>query len=238
MTKRNRKTKKQTRRNERGFTLVEVLVATFLFPVLFLSVYSLLNMANVISTTNDVFSRLNQNAVQTLRNISREIAQTSSVAIPNRIVITTDGSNNSMARFQIPVDWDADGDVVGVGINNPVEWGAYDEAGQSDTGGAQRADIQGRWANYRVVFDAASNQNQLIREVLDAALNPIPGTLRVIANNVSPVNGSFVVAPPVNNVIRMTLALRGTDAIGQNGSARVFADIPYANDTVLRTTAN
>jgi len=230
--KRNKTCKKQMKVNEKGFTLVEVLVATFLFPVLFLSVYSLLNMANVISTTNDVFARLNQSAVQTLRNISREIAQTSSVAIPNRLVITTDGVNNSVVRFQIPVDWDADGDVIGVGANNPVEWGVYDEAGQANTGGLQRADILGRWARYSVL------NGQLVRDVLDGALNPIAGSTQVIANNVSPANGSFVVTPPVNNTIRTTLVLRGTDSVGQGGSARIFADVPYANDTVLRTTAN
>lgn len=230
--KRNITQKKHTEANEKGFTLVEVLVAAFLFPVLFLSVYSLLNMANVISNTNDVFARLNQSAVQTLRNIDREIAQTSAVAAPNRIVITPDASNNSIVQFQIPVDWDVDGDVIGNGINNPLEWGVYDEAGQVDTSGAQRADILGRWARYSVV------NGQLMRDVLDGGGNPIAGFSRVIANNVSPANNSFLVTQPAANTIRTTLVLRGTDAIGQSGSARVFADVPFSNDTVLRTTAN
>src|SRR3989344_6614262 len=107
--------KSMLERTERGFTLVELLVATFLLPVLFLSLYFLLNMSHVILSTNDIFAQLNQSAIQTLRNVSREIAQTNPVATPVRLLITTDPNNNSVIRFQIPVDWDNDGDAVGNG---------------------------------------------------------------------------------------------------------------------------
>ena len=219
-------------RTERGFTLVELLVATFLLPVLFLSLYFLLNMSHVILSTNDIFAQLNQSAIQTLRNVSREIAQTNPVATPVRLVITTDANNNSVIRFQIPVDWDNDGDAVGNGVNNPVEWGAYDEAGQTNTSGILRPDILGRWVRYSVV------NGQLVREILDPALATVAGSLRVIANNISPAAGAFVVAAPVNSIVRTTLTLRGIDQRGQMGAARTFADVPFMNETLLRVSTN
>lgn len=220
--------------NEKGFTLVEVMVASFIFPILFFSVFSLLNMASMISHTNDVFAELNQSAVQTLRHISREIAQTGPAVTPPRLVITAGANGNSIVRFQIPVDWDLDGDIIGNGTNTPVEWGVYDEAGQSGlgAGNAARPDLLNRWAQYSV-----NNQNQLVREILDGGLATI-GVTQIVARNVSPAVGSFVVTPPATGVSRVTLTVRGTDSIGQSGSARVFADIPFSSDTLLRTQIN
>lgn len=222
--------------NEGGFTLMELMVVAFLFPVLFLSIYSLLNMANVISNTNDTFARLNQSAVQTLRNISREIAQTSSGTSPVHLNIATDPNNNSDVRFQIPVDWDNDRDVIGEGVNPQVEWGAYDQAGDArrDAGG----NPLNRWVRYHIVNDQATNTNQLFREVLDPNLNLVVGSSRVIANNVSPAAGSFVVTQPANNMVRMTVTLRGTDPVGQGGQARTFQDVPFTNETALRAAVN
>ena len=202
--------------NPRGFTLVELSVVLLIFPMLMISVFSVLDMANVIFHTNDVYSRLNQSAMQTLRYISREVGQTSPNLEPAHLNLARDGANNSIVRFQIPVDWDGDGDVVTAGFNPNVEWGIYDEVGRIQSGR-----LNG-WARYSVV------NNQLIREVLDAGQNPIANLRQVVANNVQ--NFSVVQA---QNILSMAVTLNGTDVIGQSGRQRTI-QASLTSDTTLR----
>ena len=213
-------------KNRLGFTLIEILFAIIILPILFMSLYSSLEASNVIFRTNGVFSGLNQNAMQTLRTISREVGQTSPNASPRHLTVVRDANNNSVVTFQIPVDCDNDGDVVaGEGascvqnLNNDkyVEWGAYDEAGQTQNGRLNA------WTRYSVV------NGQLLREVLDAGLNPIGGGLRrVVSNSVQ----SFNVTQNVE-VLNMTLNLRATDNVGQMGGARNF-QTTFTSQTILR----
>ena len=205
---------------ERGFTLVETMFVMLLFPLLFFSAYSVLTMANLIFNTNDIFSRLNQSAMQTLRFVSREIGQTSPNTSPSHLNISTDASNNSVVRFQIPVDWDNDGDAVS-GSSNPVtEWGAYDMAGQTQDGKLND------WVRYSV------SNNQLIREVLDAGLTPIQGLSTVVANNAQ----TFTLTQN-QNVVTLNMTLKASDQIGQSGKKRDFQS-SFSTTTVLRNAVN
>ncbi len=207
--------------NPQGFTLIELAFVLVIFPTLMISIFSVLDMANVIFHTNDVYSRLNQSAMQTLRSISREIGQTNPNPTPPHLNITRDAGNNSIVAFQIPVDWDNDGDVITAGVNPNVEWGAYDEVGRFQSGR-----LNG-WTRYSVV------SSQLIREViqaLDAGQNPV--MRRVIANNVQNFN-----AVQTQNILSMTLTLSGTDTIGQAGRQRTI-QTTFASDTVLRNAVN
>ncbi len=212
-------------KNQKGFTLIEILFAMIILPILFMSLYSSLEASNVIFRTNGVFSGLNQNAMQTLRTISREVGQTSPNVSPRHLTVVQDANNNSIVTFQIPVDCDNDGDVVDDEGNScvqdanndkDVEWGAYDEAGQTQNGRLNA------WARYSVV------NGQLLREVLDAGLNPIGGLRRVVSNSVQ----SFNVTQNVE-VLNMTLNLRATDNVGQMGGARNF-QTTFTSQTVLR----
>ena len=200
-----------------GFTLVEVLFAIVIIPILFLSIYGVLHSANIVFQTNNVFSRLNQNAMQSLRYISREIGQTSPNVSPSHLTIVPDGAN-SMVTFQIPVDRDNDGDVVDNQDN--VEWGAYREAGQVQNG------LLGSWTRYRVVG------TQLRRQVLNGALAPMAGLDRVVANDVQ----SFTVVQNLSN-LRMTLTLQGTDNVGQSGGTRTLTST-FTSETTLRNAVN
>ena len=206
--------------DSRGFTLVELAFVIVIFPTLMLSVFSVLNMANVIFQTNNIYSSLNQSAMQTLRYISREIGQTSPNLQPAHLNIAVGAANNSVVRFQIPVDWDNDGDVVTAGFNPNVEWGVYDEVGR-----IQNGRLNG-WVRYSVA------NNQLIREVLDAAQNPIANLRQVVANNVQNFN-----AAQAQNILSMTLTLSGTDTIGQSGTQRVI-QTTFTSNTILRNAVN
>ena len=208
------------RANQNGFTLVEVTIVSVLLSLLLISFYTVLEMAYIIFRTDNVYQDLNNSAMQTLRYISREIGESSPVQTPSHMNITTDGNNNSVVRFQIPVDWDNDGDVIQDNTSDVTEWGAYDQLAQYNTGRL------GGWIRYSVV------NNQLKRDVLDAVFNPVGGLSRVVANNVQ----NFTVAQS-QNILSMNLTLQKVDVIGQQGRARTIQST-FANQTLLRNAVD
>ena len=207
-------------KDQKGFTLIELMCVVALMPMLFFSMYSTLTMANVIFQTDDNYSRVNQSALQILRNVNREIGQTSPNLAPSHLSITADLNGNSIVRFQIPVDWDNDGDADTGGLNPQAEWGTYDLIGQRQSGR-----LSG-WARYTVT------NNQLIRDVLDGSFNPVSGLSQVIANNVQ----QFRITQN-QNALTMNLTMQGTDNIGQGGRTRNFQSTLSTN-TILRNAVN
>ncbi len=208
----------RTMQGERGFTLVELMMLTILMPFLAFSIYSIMTMASTVLRTTDTYARLNQGAMQTLRYISREIGQSSPNMSPSHLSITT-VSGNSVVRFQIPVDWDNDGDVVTASSNPSVEWGAYDEANQKVSGRLNA------WVRYSV------SSNQLIREVLDSSLNPISGLSRVVASNVQ----TFTVTQSINT-LSMNITLQNNANV-QGGTMRTF-QTAFNSNTLLRNAVS
>ncbi len=216
----NLQKKKGNRNGERGFTLVELLFTVLLLPLLCLSIYLVLTMANTIFHTNNIYSQLNQSVMQSLRSIDLEIGQTSPNASPSHLSVTTDLNNNSVVTFQIPVDWDNDGDADTGGLNPQVEWGAYDQLGQKQSGRL------GAWIRYSVTG------SQLFRVVLNSGQVPIAGLSRIVANSIQ----QFRVSQN-QNVLTMTLTLQATDAIGQAGRSRTIHG-PLSSNTILRNAVN
>jgi prepilin-type N-terminal cleavage/methylation domain-containing protein len=217
-------------KSERGLSLVELMMVVAIMPILFFSLYSLIATSGVIFRTNDVYSQLNQNSMQTLRYIAREVGQSSSDGV--RLIINGGGNNDSV-RFQIPVDWDADGDIVQINTNDTVEWGAYDDVGAiPQDPNNPRADLLGRWIQYAVIQDPTNaNNNQLVRDVLDVNLLSFPNLRRIVANGVVVPNG-FTITQNQNS-LTMTITLTADDAVGQDGVARTV-QATFTNSTTLR----
>ena len=197
-----------------------------LFPMLMLSVYSVLDMSSSIFRTNGIYSELNEGAMQSLRYISREIGQTSPLVNPSHLTIAAGAGGNNLVTFQIPVDWDNDGDAVTAALNPAVEWGAYDQIGQTQNGRL------GGWIRYTVV------NNQLLRQVLDAGLNPIGGLQQVVANNVQNNAGAGFTAVLNQRTLSMTLTLQRTDRIGQKGVQQRVLQSTFTSATILRNSVN
>ena len=234
---------------EKGFTMMELMIVVALMPMLFFALYSTFTMANVVLQTDDVYSRVNQSAIQIVRNINREVGQTSPNLLPLHLSITVDGNNNNVMRFQVPVDSDGDGDVTNGAANPAVEWGATDQAPgvvQTSLGQTQLtlAPRLGAWIQYTVVVtvvNANLTTRQLVRDVLDSALVLVPGTRQIIASNVAPTTGANVPgfrAARVLNTLTTTLTLRATDTIGQGGAARTLGDTTFTSSTILRNAVN
>lgn len=205
---------------EKGFTLVELLFVLLLLPLLFLSIYMVIDMANVIFRTSGGYSQLNHSAMQTLRYVAREIGQTSPLALPSHLSIALDGAGNNVVTFQIPVDWDNDGDAVTGSMNPAAEWGAYNDVGQTQSGNLDF------WAQYQVV------NNQLMRRVLDQSQNLVAGSERIVANNIQ----AFLVNQ-TGDELSITVILSVTDNLGQAGAPRTLSST-FTSRTLLRNAVN
>lgn len=203
-----------------GYTLVEATFVAALFPLLMFSLISVFATANVIFQTSNVYADLNQGIMQTLRHIGREIGQSSPLVQPSHLDISTDPDGNSVIRFQIPVDWDNDGDVTSGDLNPIVEWGAYSDVGHSSNG------FLGAWTRYSII------NNQLVREVLDSNLIPMPKESRIVANDIQ----SFR-ATRSQNVLTLSVTALANDTIGQEGQQRPF-QMTWTTQTVLRNAVN
>lgn len=202
--------------SQRGFSLLELVMVVGLMSVVLLGMFSVTAMCQSIFSNTTTYGQLTHNAMQTLRFVSREIGQTSPNDTPSHLQIAAD---NASVCFQIPVDWDNDGDIVTNAVNPAVEWGSYAEAGQTQ-GGTLNA-----WTCYAV------NQNRLMRTVTTAGGGVV--SQRAVSNNVQ----TFTVQRVNNDRLQMTLVSQLNDTAGQGGNARGFTST-FTSTTLLRNAVN
>jgi len=204
--------------NEKGFTLLELMFVVGLMSIVLLGMFSVTAMCQSIFYNTGTYGQLTQNAMQSLRTVSREIGQTSPTLNPQRLNITADGNGNNVACFQMPVDWDNDGDVVTGTLNPQIEWGAYPDAGQTQNGSLNA------WTCYMVT------NNQLIRQM---SVGGAVTSNRVLSNDIL----TFQVQQLNTDRLRMTLTSRALDTRGQGGAARTFTST-FTSTTLLRNAVS
>lgn len=204
--------------NQKGFTLVELMFVGFLLPLVGMAIFLLLDSSLDIFHYNNVYSKLNEGAMQTFRSLSRELGQTSSLSSPSHITISNTGvSGTSIVTFQIPVDWDSDGDVITASANPSVEWGAYTEVGQTTSGNLNYA------IRYRIIANA-QGINELWREVMNAFSGGQVVSSKVLVSDIQ----TFTVSKNSNQAT-ITLTLQATEPI----STRVFS-ASFNHNVMLR----
>lgn len=213
-----KKRKKSTGENKRGFTLAEVVIASVFLSLLSFAVFASISSANTILQMQTLNAGINQGGMQLIRSISREIAESSPVADNSHLVLSTDAALNSIVRFQVPVDWDGDNDVVQNALNPAVEWGAYRFVREPQ----QQSWLNG-WVRYRVV------NNQLLREILQTANGAILTTDIIVPRDVL----AFQVTLNSNRVT-IILTIRKSDTIGQKGSQIRTYQTTFDQDVFLR----
>ncbi|OGW80108.1 MAG: hypothetical protein A2Z83_08710 [Omnitrophica bacterium GWA2_52_8] len=204
----------------RGFTLMEMLFVAALLPMLFIAMYGVTRVAQDLFHTNNVYGQLNASSIAALRFIGEEIAQTNPLAGAQRIAIAQDANGNDVVRFQIPVDWDNDGDAVDAAMNPKTEWGAYLQLGQAQNG------VLGAWVRYRL------DQTQLKRDVVDVNFNPLPDTETLVANQITNFN-----VVQNGNYVTMNMSLTGTNEVGRQAQAETLTETLQVN-TLLRNAAS
>ena len=209
-------------RQQKGFTLIEVMIVSAILSVVLIAVYSVTAYSQAIFQDGHSYQRLTHASTQTLRSLSREIGQTSPNGVEH-LSITADGNANSVVVFQIPVDWDNDGDAITGNLSPIVEWGAYNSPGEMQDGRL------GDWIAYYV--DA--NTTQLIRELRDGIAGAAyAGTQQVICNNAL----NFA-AVQNGKSLNMTLTVQLTDTVGNLGQQKIHTQT-FTSQTLLRNAVD
>ncbi len=208
---------------KKGYTTIELMAVLTILPLLSLSVYGIVDIAGVLFRYGGVYSDLSLSTAQTLRSMNREIGESSPQINPSHFVIATDENQNSIVRFQVPVDWNNDGSVVTSEITPQTEWGAYRNVGQTQDG------ILNAWARYRV------SGGNLVRDLLNADLAQISGTEQIVVLNVERLR--VTQTPGELNKVNVTLNLYKQERVGKNGTAQDFRAV-VNSQVLLRNTAS
>ena len=114
-----------------GYTLVELIISFGIFTVVMGSLFSLMISQNSYFGRANARLDVNANARKVMMNIVKEVrmAKVELVNIYDQPLhqgaVTLNHINGRSISFQVPVDWDSDGDVFNqYGI---IEWGADDQ---------------------------------------------------------------------------------------------------------------
>ncbi len=219
------------RKDTRGFTLVEVIIASAFFSLLSLALFATLSSASNIMQMQTLNAGINQGGMQLIRSIGREIAESSPVADQSHLIVTTDASANSVVTFQVPIDSEKDGNLVknldaagnplpaAAILNQTVEWGAYRFVREP-----QQLSWLNYWVRYRVL------NNQLLREILPTSNGSATATDIIIPADVL----AFQVAPLTPRRYNVILTIRKTDLIGKKSSNARTYQTTFDGDVLLR----
>ncbi len=213
------------KKDERGFTLMELTFSVALFSILGLVLFGILNASNQIFYATDIYAHQNDGAMQVLRSIGKELSETSSLVSPSHFAVTGGIDSSDVVTFQVPVDYDNDGDVVTSSMNPAVEWGSYDEVGQTSDG-----DLGGY---IRYQLENSPNEaegNRLVRQVLDSSHNEVAGLEKILATNVD----DFQVVQDTSDSNRYTiqLQLEQQDPVKEANYQSSFEHVIYLRNNV------
>lgn len=153
---------------KRGFTLVEMMIATVILLIMLSSGYLILFSGQEAWHTTETSIRVQESLRQTLDRVSKELRESGSNSVGTMQVTITDntGTNGSdIINFSIPVICeaggsiiDANGDVTSWGA--PARWGCTDIACMDPDG-----DDDCDYGSIQYLIDGS---NRLVRRVLDS----------------------------------------------------------------------
>lgn len=145
-----------------GFTLLELIIVLGIIIILFGLAFNMLDVTNLGWDTQNVQVELQQEARRGLDSMLGELYQTNTTQV-NLEDINGDGTFGAVS-FRVPVVITGDTDIY-TPVGN-IRWGAVSNE------------------NFRIRYSVNQANRQLIREILDAASTPVPGSSSVCANNV------------------------------------------------------
>jgi prepilin-type N-terminal cleavage/methylation domain-containing protein len=198
---------------KKGFTLVETLVSVLIFSLMSVGLFVVLTTGQSTWHTIDVSVQLQQALRQSLQRVSRELHESgfdSTGACEVTIQDAAGPGNSDILRFKVPVDYDADGDVLDGGAN--IEWGAPLQW-LSKTAGTL-------FLNYTIEYSL--NNGQFLRKVYNAT-NALVRT-DIFADHIT----DFQVSRN-NNIVTLTVSSSRNTVYGRVLNASVTTDVLLRN---------
>ncbi|HRK62006.1 MAG TPA: type II secretion system protein [Candidatus Omnitrophota bacterium] len=197
----------KTIKNQKGFSLVDLIMTAAILPILFAVLVATAQASGSAMRAQVTVAALNHSGQQMLRSIARELSQSDPIDGDGQFFIT-DGTPFDSIRFRVPVDFDGDGDVTGA-TEDAFEWGA---TAPSNTTPGTWAAWQNHWIRYQVTGTT------LYREVLDTNLALVSGYQFPVAKNLT----LFSVTKN-SNLVTVSATFQEQDSVGQFGQARNYS---------------
>lgn len=195
-------------RNQKGFSLVELMIVVAIFVAMMTAVYAMLTQGQSAWLTTDVQVQLQQDLRQTVEKISKELRETGSDSGGTMQVTIFDGTGaggSDILRFSMPVICQTGGSVINES-GDVANWGAPLTWGCSESSCMDADDacltVEYKYVEYRIDAD-----NQLLRRVLDASA----ATVRqdIFAQNITDMQA--VLSGNQNRITLTVTAQRSTD---------------------------
>ena len=121
-----------------GFTLIELMIVVAVFAFIVIAILSLLKTANDNLQVDIPSGALENDARRLVEQIERMVLSSNST----QVTVSSDGTS---MQFMVPVDYDADGDVLDNSFE--IELGGFEEG----------VPTLGHWMRYRFVQNGAPN---------------------------------------------------------------------------------
>jgi len=149
-----------------SFTLVEVMIVSFLFIIIMGGVLAILSVSRYSWYQTDVEIELQQDLRKALTRVSKELRESGFDSVGAAMVTIQDGAgvnSSDILDFYVPVDYDNDGDIIN-GLWH-IEWGAPTLWANKDPDCEAPGD-NCQYLNYQIEY-LINNNNQFIRRSLD-----------------------------------------------------------------------
>lgn len=231
---------------ERGFTLVEILIAVFIFSLMAGGFFIILSSGQSVWHTTDVAVSLQQNLRQAMQRVTRELHESGFSQVGNCVaackVIIQDGAGangSDILSFQVPVDLDNDGipttDLTDCGccpaVDFPscycgkiIQWGApllWADKINNCGGGNNHC----QYLNYKIQY-RIDDQSQFIREVLDSG--DVVVRIDIFAERITDFQVSFV-NPVDKTVVSIQISAQRNTVFGRSLTSTLKADVLLRN---------
>ncbi|MBM3247946.1 MAG: hypothetical protein FJZ10_00750 [Candidatus Omnitrophica bacterium] len=170
-----------TLKKDNSFTLVEVLIVSFLFLIIMGGILSILAVGRNSWYETDVEIELQQDLRKAITRVTKELRESGFDQADAAKVAIQDGAGQNSSDiliFYVPVDHDNDGDVTD-GAGN-LQWGAPMLWANKDPDCEAPGDTC-QYLDYKIQY-LINADNQFIRRVLDASNNMVREDL--YANNI------------------------------------------------------
>lgn len=204
-----------------GFTLVEVMIVSFLFIIIMGGVLSILSVSRYSWYQTDVEIELQQDLRKAITRVTKELRESGFDSVGIAMVAIQDGAgvnSSDILSFYVPVDYDNDGDIVDASGN--IQWGAPTLWANKDPNCEAPGD-NCQYLNYKIVYLLNAN-NQFIRRLLDN--NGATVREDLYANNIV----DFQVSR-TNDIVSLELTARKDTVFGRTITKLINSDLYLRN---------